>query len=62
MQVLKAVNCLRASLPRLAEVVEPLRVVLEEHMGGINRRASRIESGDRGDSMEAGAGGCVKQC
>ena len=34
-QVLKAVNGLRTSLPRLAEVIESLRELLEEHQGGI---------------------------
>ena len=34
-QFLQAVNWLRTSLPRLAAVVEPLRVLLEGHMGGI---------------------------
>ena len=32
MQFLQLVSWLRTSLPRLAEVVEPLRVLLEEHM------------------------------
>ena len=36
MQFLQAVNWLRASLSRLAEVVDPLRVQLEEHMGEFN--------------------------
>ena len=44
MQFLQAVNWLRASLPRLAEVVEPLRVLLAEHMGGIQRRTKRVAS------------------
>ena len=34
-QFLQAVNWLRMSLSRLAEDVEPLRVLLEEHLGGI---------------------------
>ena len=35
MQFLQAVNWFRTSLPRLAEVVEPFRVLLEEHMEGM---------------------------
>ena len=35
MQVLQIVNWLRTSLPRLAEVVEPHRVLLDKHLGGI---------------------------
>ena len=31
MQFLQAVNWLRTSLPRLAEVVDPLRILLKEH-------------------------------
>ncbi|CAM9747557.1 unnamed protein product, partial [Sphacelaria rigidula] len=38
MQFLQAVNWLRTSVPRLAEVVEPLRLLLEEHMVGNVRR------------------------
>ena len=38
MQFLPDVNWLRTSLLQLAEVVEPLRVLLDEHMGGIQRR------------------------
>ena len=41
---LHAVNWLRASLTRLAEVVESLRVLLEKHMGGIQRRNKRVAS------------------
>ena len=44
MQFLQAVNWLRMSLPRLAEVVEPLRVLLEENLGGIQRRTKRVVS------------------
>ena len=44
MQFLQAVNWLRASLPRLAEVVQPLGVLLEDHMGGIQRRTKRVAS------------------
>ena len=44
MQLLQAVNWLRTSLPRLAEVVEPVRVLLEEHMGGIQRRTKQVAS------------------
>ncbi|CAB1118666.1 unnamed protein product [Ectocarpus sp. CCAP 1310/34] len=40
----KAVNWLRTSLPRLAEVVEPLRRLLEEHMASAPRRTKRIAS------------------
>ena len=44
MQFLQTLNWLRTSLPRLAEVVEPLRVLLEEHVGGIQRRVERVVS------------------
>ncbi|CAN0065761.1 unnamed protein product [Sphacelaria rigidula] len=40
MQFLQAVNWLRTSLPRLAEVVEPLRVLLKGHMVGNVRRVA----------------------
>ena len=43
-QFLQAANWLRTSFPWLAEVVEPLRLLLEEHMGGIRRRTKRIAS------------------
>ena len=42
MQFLQAVNWLRTSLPRLAGVVEPLRVFLEELMTGASRRTKRV--------------------
>ena len=32
------------SIPGLAEIVEPLRILLEEHMGGIQRRTKRVAS------------------
>ena len=60
-QFLQAVNWLRTSLSRLAEVVEPLRVVLEEHMGNIQRRTKRVAS-NRAIAEEARADGCVEQC
>ena len=41
---IQAVNRLRTSLPRLAEFVEPLRVLLEEYMGDIQRRTKRVAS------------------
>ena len=44
MQFLQAVNWLRTSLPRLEEVVKPLRVLLEEHLGRIQRRTKRVVS------------------
>ena len=44
MQFLQAVNWLRTFLPRLAEVVESLRVLLEEQMGGIPRWTRRVTS------------------
>ena len=44
MQFLQAVNWLRTSLPRLAEVVELLRVLLEEHMRVIQRQTKRVAS------------------
>ena len=44
MQFLQAVNWLRTSLPRLAEVVEPLRLLLEEHLRGNVRRTKRVAS------------------
>jgi len=42
MQFLQAVNWLRTSLPRLAEVVWPLRVMLEELLAGASRRTKRV--------------------
>ena len=44
MQFLQAVNWLRTSLPRMAEVVYPLRVFLEEHLAGAKRRTKRVAS------------------
>ena len=44
MQLLQAINWLRVSLPRLEEVVEPLRVLLEEHLRGIQRRTEGVAS------------------
>ena len=44
MQLYPAVNWLLTSLPRLAEVVEPRRVLLKEHMGGVERQAARVPS------------------
>ena len=44
MQFLQAVNWLRPSLPRLAKVVGPLRVLLEEYMGGSKRWTKRVAS------------------
>ena len=44
MQFLQVVNWLRTFFPRLAEIVEPLRVLLKEHMGGIQRRTKRVAS------------------
>ena len=38
MQFLQAANWLRTSLPRMAEVVEPLRVFLEQLMVGSSNR------------------------
>ena len=43
-EFLKTVDWLRTSLPRLAEVVEPLRVLLEEYTGGSQRRTKRVAS------------------
>ena len=42
MQFLQAVNWMRTSLPRLAEVVGSLRVLPEERIGGIQRRTKRV--------------------
>ena len=42
MQFLQAVNWLRTSLPRMAEVVWPLRVFLEEQMAGARNRTKRV--------------------
>ena len=42
MRFLQAVNWLRTSLSRLSEVVEPLRVLLEDHMRGIPRQTKRV--------------------
>ena len=48
MQFLQAVNWLQTSLPRLAEVVEPLRVLLEGTRGNPTPdQASHVEAGDR---------------
>ena len=44
MQFLQTINWLRTSFPRLAEVTEHLRVLLEEHMKGIQRRTKRVAS------------------
>ena len=44
MQCLPAVNWLRTSLSRMAEVVWPFRVFLEEHMAGVTRRTIRVAS------------------
>ena len=44
MQFLQAVNWLRTSLPRMAEVVYPLRGFLEENLAGAKRRAKRVPS------------------
>ena len=44
MQFSQAVNWLRTSLPRMAEVVYPLRVFLEEHLAGSKRRTKRVAS------------------
>ena len=42
MQFLSAANWLRTSLPRMAEVVEPLRVFLEQLMAGASRITKRV--------------------
>ena len=42
MQFLYAMNWLRTSLPRMAEVVVPLRIFLEELMVGAARRTKRM--------------------
>ena len=42
MQFLQAANWLRTSLPRMAEVVQPLRVFLEQLMAGASRRTKRV--------------------
>ena len=44
MQFFQAVHCLRMSPSRLAEVVESLRVLPEEHMGGVKCRTKRFSS------------------
>ena len=44
MQFLQAVNWLRTSLPRMAEVVYPLRVFLQEHLEGAKSRIKRVAS------------------
>ena len=38
----QAMNWLRTSLPRMAEVVAPLRLFLEELMAGAARRTKRV--------------------
>ena len=40
-QFLQTVNWLRTSLPRLGKVVEPLRVLLEKHMGGTQFQSAK---------------------
>ena len=42
MQFLQSMNWLRTSLPRMAEVVAPLRLFLEELMAGAARRTKRL--------------------
>ena len=42
MKFLQAMNWLRTSLPRMAEVVAPLRLFLEELMTGAARRTKRV--------------------
>ena len=42
MQLLQAINRLRTSLPRMAEVVAPLRLFLEELMAGAARRTKCV--------------------
>ena len=42
MQFLQTMNWLRTSLPRMAEVVAPLRLFLEELMAGAARRTKRV--------------------
>ena len=44
MQVLQAANWWWTSLPRPADVIEPLPGRLEEHMGRIQRRNKRVAS------------------
>ena len=47
MQFLQAVNWLRTSLPRMAETVDPLQSMLEEHLVGNSRRTERVASNRR---------------
>ena len=42
MQFLHAMNWLRTSLPRMAEIVDPLRSFLDELMAGAPRRTKRV--------------------
>ena len=42
MRFLTAANWLRTSLPRMAEMVEPLRVFLEQLMAGASRRTKLV--------------------
>ncbi|CAB1109830.1 unnamed protein product [Ectocarpus sp. CCAP 1310/34] len=44
MQFLQAVNWLRTSLPRMSEIVAPLREFLELHMAGNPNRTKRVAS------------------
>ena len=44
MKFLQAVNWLHTCLTRLARVVWPFRVFLEEHMAGVTRRTIRVAS------------------
>ena len=66
MQFIKAMNWLRTSLPRMAEVVAPLRLFLEERMAGVARRtkrvaknrASRCVDGGQVEGLDGRAGYC----
>ena len=55
MQLLQAMNWLRTSLPRMAEVVAPLRWFLEERMAGAARRTKRVAK-DRYSSRRVDGG------
>ena len=69
MQFLQAVKWLHTSLLRMAEVIYPLRVFLEEHLAGSKRRTKRvatiraISAGDWTSGLIGrGLGGSARSC
>ena len=68
MLFLQAMNWLRTSLPRIADVVAPLRLFLEELMAGAARRTKRVAKKTRYSSRRVdgrqveGLGGRAQSC